>query len=252
MAIDYREHKSVNKNRPRKQPAWIFLIFLLIAVIVAFTIGVATGWLIFRPTSRISADNRAGVSADVNQKGSQVPASGKQQISAEPAGKTQDPILTFYETLPKGNKGVIGSGVNPAKPGEHAPVKAALPAKPAAVAKPAPPAETEQQAKEAVKAPAKSPEPSSARETGVNKEGAVKEDDGKRKFTVQVASFHSKKEAEEIRDQLKASGIASYIVESIIPEKGTLYRVRVGRHLDLQSAHELAGKAGKGSILISE
>jgi hypothetical protein len=31
-----------------------------------------------------------------------------------------------------------------------------------------------------------------------------------------------------------------------------LYRVRAGRHLDLQSAHELAGKAGKGSILISE
>jgi cell division septation protein DedD len=251
MAIDYREHKSVNKNRPRKQPAWIFLISLLIAVTVAFTIGVATGWLIFRPTSRMSADNRAGVPADANQKGSAAPAPGKQQISAEPAGKTQDPILTFYETLPKGNKGVIGSGVNPAKPGEHAPVKAALPAKPAAVAKPASPGETEQQAKEAVKAPAKSPEPSSARETGA-REDAVREDDGKRKFTVQVASFHIRKEAEEIRDQLKASGITAYIVESNVPEKGTLYRVRVGRHLDLQSAHELAGKAGKGSILISE
>jgi cell division septation protein DedD len=251
MAIDYREHKSVNKNRPRKQPAGIFFISLLIAVIFAFTLGVVTGWLIFRPTSRMSAYNKAGVSADVNQKGSQVPAQGKQQISPEPADKAQDPILTFYETLPKGNKGVIGSGVNPAKPAEHAPVKAALPAKPTTVAKPAPPAETQQQPKEAVKAPAKSSEPSSVKETAA-KEDAVREDDGKRKFAIQVASFHAKKEAEEVRDQLKASGIAAYIVESNVPEKGTLYRVRVGRHLDLQSAHELAGKAGKGSILISE
>jgi cell division septation protein DedD len=251
MVLDYREHKSVNKNRPRKQPAGIFFLSLLIAVIVAFTLGVATGWLIFRPTSRISADNRAGVSADVNQKGAVAPAPDKPQISAEPAGKAQDPVLTFYETLPKGSTGVIGSGVNPAKPGEPAPVKAALQPKPAPVAKPAKPAETEQQPKEAVKAPAKSPEPSSAKETAA-KEGAVKDDDGKRKFAVQVASFHAKKEAEELRDQLKASGIAAYIVESNVPEKGTLYRVRVGRHLDLQSAHELAGKAGKGSILISE
>ena len=159
--------------------------------------------------------------------------------------------MTFYETLPKGSQGVIGSGVNPAKPGEQAPVKAALPVKPAPVAKPATPAETKQQPKEAVKAPAKSPEPSSANETAA-REGAVKEDDGKRKFTVQVASFHAKKEADEVRDQLKASGIAAYIVESNVPEKGTLYRVRAGRHLDQQSAHELAGKAGKGSILISE
>ena len=251
MAIDYREHKSVNKNRPRKQPAGIFFLSLLIAVIVAFTLGVAAGWLIFRPTSRISADNRAGVSADVNQKGAEVPAPGKPQISAEPAGKAQDPVLTFYDTLSKGSKGVIGSGVNPAKPGEPAPLKAAPQAKPAPVAKPAATAETKQQPKEGVKAPAKSPEPSSAKETAA-REDNVKEDDGKRKFAVQVASFHVKKEAEEVRDQLKASGIAAYILESNVPEKGTLYRVRAGRHLDLQSAHELAGKAGKGSILISE
>jgi cell division septation protein DedD len=252
MVLDYREHKAVNKNRPRKQPVGIFFFSLLIAVVVAFTLGVVTGWLVFRPSSRISADNRAAVSADVNQKGAEAPAPGKPQLSPEPSGKTQDPILTFYETLPKGSKGVIGSGVNPAKPAENAPAKASPPPKPAPVAKPAPPAETEQQAREAVKAPAKSPEPSTPKETAVSKEGPVKENDGKKKFVVQVASYHVKKEAEELRDQLKTNGIAAYIVESNVSEKGTLYRVRVGKHLDLASAHELAGKTGRGSILISE
>jgi len=251
MVVDYREHKTVSKNRPRKQPAGIFFLSLLVAVLVSFTLGVVTGWLIFRPTSRMSADNRAGVSAGVNQKGAETLAPGKQQNSAEPAGKAQDPILTFYETLPKGSKGVIGSGVNPARPADHLPVKAAPPSRPATVAKPVPPVETYQQPTDTGKAPAKSPEPSSAKETAT-REGVVKEDDGKRKFAVQVASYHLKKEAEELRDQLKTSGIAAYIVESNVPDKGTLYRVRVGKHLDLQSAHELAGKAGKGSILISE
>ena len=47
-------------------------------------------------------------------------------------------------------------------------------------------------------------------------------------------------------------GIAAYIVESGIPDRGTWYRVRAGRHLDKQAAHDLAGKAGKGAIVIAE
>jgi cell division septation protein DedD len=245
MVVDYSEHKPVSKNRPRKQPAAVFFFSLFVAVSIAFTLGVATGWLIFRPTHKSGADMTSS-SATVNQK-AEAPTPAKVQTPAEPAGKGMEPTLTFYETLPKGNKELMGSGLNLPKGAEQTPAKAAPKLKPpASVAKPASQQEPPAQNKETVKTPAKSSEPSPAKET------AVKEGEGKAKFVVQVASYHLKKEAEEARDRLKENGIAAYIVESIIPEKGTWYRVRVGRHLDQQKAREVADKAGKGSIIIPE
>lgn len=245
MVVDYSEHKPVSKNRPRKQPASVFFFSLFVAVSIAFTLGVATGWLIFRPAQKSGAD-MTNTSASVNQN-AEAPTPAKVQTPAEPAGKGMEPTLTFYETLPKGNKELMGSGLNLPKAAEQAPAKAAPKVKPPALAaKPTGPQEPPVENKEAVKTPAKPSEPASAKET------AVREGEGKAKFVVQVASYHLKKEAEEARDRLKESGIAAYIVESNIPEKGTWYRVRVGRHLDQQKAHEMAEKAGKGSIIIPE
>jgi len=245
MVVDYSEHKSVSKNRPRKQPASAFFFTLFVAVSIAFTLGVATGWLIFHPTHKSGAD-MTNASATVNRQ-AEGPALNKVQTPAEPAGKGMEPTLTFYETLPKGNKELMGSGLNLPKAAEQTPAKAAPKLKPPApAAKPAGPQESPAQNKEAVKTPVKPSEPAPAKET------AVREGEGKAKFVVQVSSYHLKKEAEEARDRLKENGIAAYIVESNIPEKGTWYRVRVGRHLDQQKAHEVAEKAGKGSIVIPE
>jgi len=250
MVLDYSERKPVSKNRPRKQPAGIFVLLMVGAVGISFVLGVITGWFTFRHMSRNSAGKYAA-SAEVQRKGGDVPPPSEGQPVAGAAGRSQEPSLTFYETLPKGGHAVIGSGLNPLKPVEHAPAKAAPPAtqtptKPAPAAKPAEPIETAVPPKEAAKAPAKSPEPAPA------KEAVVKEGDGKGKFVVQVASYNTKKDAEALRDRLTAIGIAAYIVESGIPDRGTWYRVRAGRHLDKQAAHDLAGKAGKGAIIIAE
>lgn len=245
MVVDYSEHKPVSKNRPRKQPASVFFFSLFVAVSIAYILGVATGWLIFRPSHKSGADMR-NATAGVSQK-TEIPAPNKVQAPAEPAGKGMEPTLTFYETLPKGNKELMGSGLNQTKGAEQPPAKAAPKTKPPApAAKPAVAQEPPAQNKEAVKTPAKPPEPGPAKET------TAREGEGKAKFVVQVASYHLKKEAEEARDRLKENGMAAYIVESNIPEKGTWYRVRVGRHLDQQKAREVAEKAGTGSILVPE
>jgi cell division septation protein DedD len=228
-------------------------MLLVGAVGISFALGVLTGWFTFRHMSRNSA-KQSLASAEVQRKGGEVPPSTEGQPAAGATGRPQEPSLTFYETLPRGGNAVIGSGLNPHKPTEHAPVKAAPPptqtaAKPAPAAKQAKPIEPVEPVvppKEAAKAPAKSPEPAPA------KEATVKEGDGKVKFVVQFASYNTKKDAEALRDRLAAGGIAAYVVESGIPERGTWYRVRAGRHLDKQSAHDLAGKMGKGAIVIAE
>jgi cell division protein FtsN len=253
MVIDYSEHKPVSKNRPRKQPASIFLFSLFVAVSIAFALGVATGWLIFHPAHKSGAD-MANASAGVNQK-AETAAPNQVQAPAEPAGKAMEPSLTFYETLPKGNRELMGSGLNLPKSAAQTPAKTPPKMKPATVAKEADlqespvnnkdAAKQPAQNKEAAKPPAKSTEPPAGKETAVREEG-------KAKFVVQVSSYHQKNEAEEARDRLKENGISAYIVESNIPEKGTWYRVRVGRHLDQQKAREMADKAGKGAIIIPE
>ncbi len=241
MVIDYSSQRPVSKNRPRKQPAAIFVVSLLVTAGVAFLLGVGTGWLMFGH-GRKSGDAFASAS----QKKTEAAPPNQTQPPAGTAVKPAEPSLTFYETLPKGNKELMGSGMNLPKQADQPQLKTPPKPKPAVTAKPAVSEETQAQAKESAKAPAKTPEPAPARET------AAKEGEGKGKYAVQVASYHVKKEAEEARDRLKAEGMAAYVVEINIPEKGTYYRVRVGRHLDQQSARELSEKAGKGSILIPE
>jgi cell division septation protein DedD len=250
MVLDYSERKPVSKNRPRKQPGGFFVLLMVGAVGTAFVLGVITGWFTFRHMSRNSASKYAA-SAEVQRKGGAVPPPSEGQPVAGATGRPQEPSLTFYETLPRGGHAVIGSGLNPLKPVEHAPTKAAppmpqTPAKPPPAAKPEEPIEAVVPSREAAKAPAKSPEPAPAKEE-VGKGG-----DGKGKFVVQVASYNTKKDAEAMRDRLATIGVAAYIVESGIPDRGTWYRVRAGRHLDKQAAHDLAGKLGKGAIIIAE
>jgi cell division protein FtsN len=71
-------------------------------------------------------------------------------------------------------------------------------------------------------------------------------------LTVQVASFSLRSEAEALRSKLAAKGYNVGIIESHLGDKGTWYRVRVGKHLDPDSAKELAAKLGKGAIAIPE
>jgi cell division septation protein DedD len=245
MVLDYRERKPVGKNRPRKQPVKSLAFSFLIVAVLAYGAGMLTGRIVFG--KRGAVENQPGSASQTEQQ--TLPAN---QTAAGRA-TTEEPPFTFYETLPKGGKAVIGSGINhsvtesatatskpnPTLPQAQSPVvKAdkpqltALPsAKPeAAQAQGAPPAAT---------LPAKTPQPQ-------------KTVADKGKFTIQVASCQSRKEAEEIKIRYATSGVAAYIVESNIPGKGLWYRVRLGKGLDQEKAKEMAVKFGKSAIVIPE
>ncbi len=254
MVLDYSERKTVGKNRPRKQPVAIFTFILLGAVSISFALGLLSGWFMFKPARKTAQDH--GVTAHNGTKGAPAPAPPVTPLQnpEASAAKSSEPPLTFYETLPRGGKAVIGSGLNPKKtealpahkkaaaapPSPHQPT-VPQPVSPAAAAKPEerkePPHAPAEQAKKAATAN-QSPPQQQAAAAG--------------KFSVQVVSSQDRKEAEAIKAKMAEKGLSSYVVDSNIKDKGTWYRVRIGRHLTQQAAGELAAKAGKGALVISE
>lgn len=121
MVVDYSGRKPVPKNRPRKQPIGIFAMILLCAVLASFAIGLATGWLLRKPATNAARSQPAAVGEK----------SAPQVKGVNPeAVRGADPPLTFYETLPKGGKAIIGSGLNPNRSAEPAPQPAATPLSP--------------------------------------------------------------------------------------------------------------------------
>ncbi len=154
--------------------------------------------------------------------------------AATPGAKaTADQPLSFYKTLPSGQKSnVMGSGVNvkDEKPAKQ-PLQAALPAN---MARPVPQPGDENQAAPTPAAP--------AAKGGRDASG----------LTVQVASFSLRSEAETLRTKLASKGYNVNIVESRLGDKGTWYRVRVGKHLEPDGAKELSGKLGKSAIVIPD
>ena len=142
-----------------------------------------------------------------------IPAVGKPAQQAAPTGQVP---LSFFETLPKGQKQtVLGSGINE-KP------------KPAASPVPQPP----QTPAPATKAP----------DTKAVNSG----------FLVQVAAFANKKEAENTKAKLAEKGYSASISETNLNDKGTWYRVRIGRHLDKEAASEIAGRVGSGAKVLPD
>ena len=255
MVLDYSERRPVSKNRPRKQPVGIFTFILISSVSMAFALGLLTGWFMFKP-ARKSTQSQVSL-AQEGTKGAPAHASPSAQLQnpEAAAGKGPEPPLTFYETLPKGGKAVIGSGLNPKRsevPPAPKPAAAAPqpPRQPAAPQPANPPAavrpeerkgEAQMQAEQLNKAAA-----------GSGADPASQKGPATGKFCVQVASSQDRKEAETLKSKMTEKGFPVYIVESKIKDKGTWYRVRIGKHLTQQAAGELAAKAGKGALVIPE
>jgi len=61
-------------------------------------------------------------------------------------------------------------------------------------------------------------------------------------FTIQIASFSSKEDADRLALKLTDHGHAAFVVAVEIPNKGTWYRVRVGKYQDRPSAVSAAEK----------
>lgn len=235
MVLDYSqkrgnretlERKPIQKNRPRKEPVGMFVLLSVVALMVTFVAGVGTGWLLFRGPSQ------AAPVAVVAK-----PAPEPVAAHADPA--VPEPPLTFYKTLPVGGMGTFGTGLNLRKV-EHAPTAAPPPAQGAAHDPPqAAPATAPQDAPQA--APV-SPAAAGAEET---REGA-------KLFLVQVGSYRDKQEADAAQAKLAGKGVAAYVVESRLKDKGVWYRIRVGKNLAKAEAELLAAKFGKGTLVLAQ
>lgn len=255
MRIDYSEPKksyvsTQGAARPRKEPTGYFTTILVVIGVITFIAGFGTGWFLSQKSAKKSfqaAIEQNSLENHPKQEEApppkpvqplQPPVTPPQDPAAAPQqpatpGTTAEPPLSFYKTLPSGQKSnVLGSGINTntdkTKQPLHAPIPANLTKPPAVDSRKAPadnPADTEKPA-------ARHPEGTS--------------------FTVQVASFPLRSEADTMKGKLAAKGYNVSISESNQKDKGTWYRVRVGRKLDQEAAKELAGKIGKGAIVIPD
>lgn len=254
MRIDYSEPKKsyssspqVGQNRPRKKSSGGVLAAVVIMSIVSFGIGFGSGWMLSQRAAKNgfkAAMEQQSLENSPQQDNSQklpqhpvtaAPAQPPQTAVTNEAQATVNPPLSFYKTLPSGQKSnVLGSGINSidGKPAKQ-PLQAAIPSN---VSKPAPAKNDENTQKQPAQA---APAKATPRQ---NSNG----------LTVQVASHSLRSEAEAQRSKLAAKGYNAIISESNLGDKGIWYRVRIGRRLDPDAAKELAAKLGKGAIAVPD
>lgn len=256
MRIDYSEPKKSyvtpqGGNRPRKEPSGYFTTILIVTSVVTFAAGFGTGWFLSQKsakksfqaaTAQTSLENspkKETVAPTTTPQPAQSAVASTPQTAQTPgqppppAGTTTETPLSFYKALPSGQKNtVLGSGINTKEDHSKAPLQAPVPAN---LNKPAPADPT--------KPPTDKP--------GASDKTAAKQGDSSG-FTVQIASYPLKSEAETQKNKLVAKGYHVFIIESNQGDKGTWYRVRVGRKLDHDAAKVLASKLGKSALVIPD
>jgi cell division protein FtsN len=225
----------------------IKVTLVIVTGIVTFASGFGTGWFLSQKAAKKSFQDAAmQTSMESSSKAAAAPPAKPAQtvqptpttLQDSPANQSQpnvpppqtDPQLSFYKNLPSGQKSTaLGSGINPKDEPAKVPLQAAIPSN---ISNPAPPGA------DAAKVPAEKPL-------------AARQGDATF-FTVQMASFPLKSEAEALKAKLAAKGYHVFIVESNQGDKGIWYRVRVGKKLEQAAAKELAGKLGKSAMVIPE
>lgn len=265
MRIDYNEPKKSytspqpGGNRTRKESSNPLLLAVVVTGLISLAVGFCSGWMLSQRYAK------KGFQAAMEQQSlenapkapPQPPAAPPQtavqqaatappgQQQQQPGGTTQPPSpggqpapetpLSFYKTLPSGQKSnVLGSGINAADNSTaKQPLQAAIPKN---YAKPAQP----QVNANPVKAT-----PPAAEKLGGKQQDATG-------FTVQVASYSLKSEADSLKSKLSSKGYSVHIDESNQGDKGTWYRVRVGKRLEQEAAKDLAAKLGRGAIPIPD
>ena len=262
MRIDYSDPKKScgipqgSQNRPRKDSSGGVWLTVFITGLVCLGIGFGSGWMLSQRSAKKgfkAAMEQQSLENSPQQVKAQPPAlkpalpvaapqlqtgdTATQPPSAVGVPPANDPPLSFYKTLPSGQRSnTLGSGINTKdEKSAKQPLQAAIPANKTKTPPPQP-GETIQD--QPVKVAPTKPTNASRPETNG--------------LTVQVASFSLRSEAETLRSKLAAKGYNVNITESHLGDKGTWYRVRVGKRLDPDAAKELAAKLGKAAIVIPE
>jgi septal ring-binding cell division protein DamX len=256
MRIDYSEPKKSyvtpqTTSHPRKEPVTRLTLIVVVTGLATFAAGFGSGWFLSQRAAKKSfqaameqtslesspqQDANAAKSAPPQPAAPTPSQPPQQQTGTVPAnGQTMpEPPLSFYKTLPSGQKNnVMGSGINAREERGRQPLQATMPAN----------VTRQSQSDSETAKPGNEKSPASA-------EKPARQDSSG--FTVQVASSTLKSEAESMRSKLAGKGYNVFITESNQGDKGTWYRVRIGRRLEQDAARELSSKIGKGAIVIPD
>lgn len=256
MRIDYRPPRNLSnmsvssgKQRSSGSSAGGSALFFVILAVIIFGGGFGTGWYFSQQSTKRAfraameqkslenspKEERHPIPPPVPVTEPVSPAPSAQPAAAAPPAApataaapaaSQKPApppglpLSFYENLPSGQKNtVLGSGIN--EKNKPAPPAAPPQQQPAAAAPPKPDA-----------APVAAPQKPAAATGG---------------WLVQVAALSSKKEAEALKAKLVAKGYNASIMETHLNDKGTWYRVRIGRRMSKEAATDIASRIGGGA-----
>lgn len=140
MVIDYSERRQSQRmqaKRPPRPSVWPYALLIISMLFSAYLFGVGTGWYLYRPggkfykqapqpqaqpaKSTVAAKPQPAPSADPATAAQGHPAQpGQQQpLNALPQPDKNSPIpLTFYNTLQKGHRELMGTGINQPKDGQ--------------------------------------------------------------------------------------------------------------------------------------
>jgi len=251
MRIDYSEPRqsytvpNPSRHRPTNGISGATLIALVVCGGLLFGSGFGVGWYFSQQASkkafRAAMEQQSletGAKGGLQPSPAAAPDGPAQQSEAPPAAQPGTaPVpshpelpLSFFDNLPKGQKNtVLGSGINekpkPAAPPVATPAPQTTPQQPAEPQRTAP-------AQPAAKPTAKpAPKPSG--------------------YLVQVASYSNRKDAETLRSRLSAKGYSAKVSETTLEGK-TWYRVRIGRHLDKESATTISNQLMMGAKIVPD
>ena len=123
MVIDYSERRQVRKPPPNRPKVWPYILVIFMLVVTSFTLGLGTGWYLYKPGGRLyKAPLQPAASKQTTSRQfptAAVQAPPPQQLPQQaPPGEKDVPPLTFYNTLQKGNKVLMGTGINPQREGQ--------------------------------------------------------------------------------------------------------------------------------------
>jgi cell division protein FtsN len=264
MVLDYSQRRQVSINRPRKKSSVFYVFFGLGIVLAIYSLGILSGWFLYKASNKSPATANPPVAETAPKQRTAAhnpPSGGAKSSTAAPESKITEPPLTFYYTLPKGGSTSLGSGINTLHGEKTATAKSVSPSPTTSVQTTR---DRQQQLMPTKIEPNEKPtrrptentsdeQPAkSAPATSVKPTVAIKPDSSRARYTVQVASYQNKKEAEELKSALDRKGLLANVIESRVPGKGTYYRVRLGTNLDLETANKIASRAGKGAIVTPE
>lgn len=200
---------------------WVVVVFLISGWM--FGMGVMVG----RDTAPIRFDlDQLKKSLGSLQKTERAPKRGTPP--ADPTQMKEKTKLDFYEVLPKNRDDVDMPKLPQPPPAETAAAKPEPPA-------PKAPEQRAEAKTEKPPAPQPAPPAPSAAAPG-------------QAFTVQISAVKSEAEARRLTERLRQSGYAAHVEATVLPDKSTWYRVRMGEFPTRESARGTVDRLKKDGI----